>query len=115
MTLNSVKPLDLIIDNMNGYIEKSNGNKYLTLVTTDESKDILKKYGEKLKILLAQRIITQIVMMKNIWKSDSIQMMIHLENFNIVWCNIVVISVFNDGKKYCPHVFVDDLLYKLPG
>ena len=111
MTLNSVKPLDLIIDNMIGYIEKSNGNKYLTLVTTDESKDILNKYGEKLKILLEKQIITQIVMMKNIWKSNSIQMMIHLENFNIVWCNICgVISVFNDGKKYCPHVFIDDFL-----
>ena len=29
---------------MNGYNEEHNGNKYLTLVETDESKDTLKKY-----------------------------------------------------------------------
>ena len=42
--INSVNPLYLIIYKINGYIEKSNGNKYLKLVLTDEGKDILKKY-----------------------------------------------------------------------
>ena len=45
--INSVNPLYLIIYKINGYIEKSDGNKYLKLVLTDEGKDILKKY-EKL-------------------------------------------------------------------
>ena len=40
--INSINPLYLIIDKINWYIEKSNGNKYLTLVRTDESKGILK-------------------------------------------------------------------------
>ena len=31
---------------MNGYIEESNGNQYLTLVSTDKNKDTLKKYTE---------------------------------------------------------------------
>ena len=31
----------LIINKSNGYIEESNGNKYLTLIATDESKEIL--------------------------------------------------------------------------
>ena len=43
---NKVNPLHLIIDKINGYIEKSNGNKYLMPVLTNESKDILKKYEE---------------------------------------------------------------------
>ena len=42
----SVKPLYLIINKINGYIEESIGNKYLTVVSTDESKDTLKKYEE---------------------------------------------------------------------
>ena len=41
---NSVKPLLLIMNKTNGYIEESNGNKYLTLVSTEES--TLKKYKE---------------------------------------------------------------------
>ena len=46
VTLYSVKPLYLIINKMNEYIEKCNGNKCLTLVPTDESKDTRKKYQE---------------------------------------------------------------------
>ena len=40
--INSINPLHLIIDKINWYIEKSNRNKYLTLVRTDESKGTLK-------------------------------------------------------------------------
>ena len=44
---NSVSPLYLFIDKINGQAKESNRNKYLMLVPTDESKDILEKY-EKL-------------------------------------------------------------------
>ena len=44
--VNNVNPLYLIIDKINGYIEESNGNKYLTLVHTDKIKDTLKMYEE---------------------------------------------------------------------
>ena len=40
--INSVNPLHLIIGKINGCIEESNGNKYLTLVSTDEGKEKLK-------------------------------------------------------------------------
>ena len=43
---NGVKLLYLNIKKINGCIEKSDGNKYLTLVPIDESKDTLKKYEE---------------------------------------------------------------------
>ena len=69
MTPNSVKLLYPIINNSDGYIEESNGNKYLAIVPTDENNDTLKKYeknGAKLKISLDQQITTQIIMMKNI-------------------------------------------------
>ena len=46
MTSNSVKPLYLVINKINGCIEESNRNKYLTQVPTDESKNTLKKYEE---------------------------------------------------------------------
>ena len=44
MTPNSVKPLYLIINNANGYIKESNGNKYLILAADNESKDTPKMY-----------------------------------------------------------------------
>ena len=42
--INGVNPLYPIMNKINGYIEESNGNKYLTLATTDDRKDTLKKY-----------------------------------------------------------------------
>ena len=41
-TMNCINPLYFIINKINGYIEKSNGDKYLTLVLTDKIKETLK-------------------------------------------------------------------------
>ena len=41
-TVNRLNPLYLIINNINGCIEESNDDKYLTLVSTDESKGTLR-------------------------------------------------------------------------
>ena len=65
MKINSVNFLYLIIQEINGYIKESNGNKYLTLVPTDKRKDTLKTQTTQLSII------------KNISKSNLIQMMIY--------------------------------------
>ena len=44
--INSVNPLYLIIDKVDGYIKEKNGNKYLTLVFTDKNKEVLIKYTD---------------------------------------------------------------------
>ena len=44
--INSVNALYLVFNTMNGYFEEINGNKYLTLVPTNESKEKIKKYEE---------------------------------------------------------------------
>ena len=46
MTTNNAKLLFLIIDSATGYIEKINGNKYLSLIPTHESKEKLKKHEQ---------------------------------------------------------------------
>ena len=38
-----VNPLYLIFNKVNGYFEEINGNKYLTLVSTNESKEKIKR------------------------------------------------------------------------
>ena len=38
--IDSVNPLYLIFSEVNGYFEEINGNKYFSLVSTDESKEI---------------------------------------------------------------------------
>ena len=57
------------MNSANGCIEENNRNKYLTIIPTNESKDMSKKYEEiwsKTKDLVDQQIITQMIMIKNI-------------------------------------------------
>ena len=42
----SVNPLYLIIDEVDGHIEEKNESKYLVFDSTDENKEVLKKYTE---------------------------------------------------------------------
>ena len=66
---NSVNVLYLTVNKINGYFDKISENKYLTLLSNDESKEIkiyMKNCGVKLKIKLEQKPITQMIMMKNI-------------------------------------------------
>ena len=44
--INRVNPLNLIIDKTDGCTEEKNGNKYLTLVSTDKNKGVLIKYTD---------------------------------------------------------------------
>ena len=44
--INSVNPLHLMINEMIGHFEQTNGNKYLVLDDVDENKEVLKKYEE---------------------------------------------------------------------
>ena len=42
----SVSPLYLPVNHASGYIEEKNGNKYLMFDSTDENKELLKKYSD---------------------------------------------------------------------
>ena len=42
--INSVNPLYLIIDKVDGHFEEKNENKYLILDSTDKNKEVLMKY-----------------------------------------------------------------------
>ena len=57
----------LIFDKVNKYFEEIDGNKNLTLVPTDESKEKMKKYDELwIKIRDLIRLITKnLIIMKN--------------------------------------------------
>ena len=43
VNINSVNPLYLVINKVNEYFEENNPNKYLTLVPTNDSKEMIKK------------------------------------------------------------------------
>ena len=46
MNINSVNPFYLVISRVNGYIEEKDSNKGLVFDSTDENKELLKKYRD---------------------------------------------------------------------
>ena len=50
--IHSVNPLYLRINHVNGYIEEKGVNKYLIFDSTDENKEILKKYNDAMMLLM---------------------------------------------------------------
>ena len=102
---------------MNGYFEEINGNKYLTLVLTNESKQRIKKYEEIwIKIRDLIRSIT-----KNSDVYDEKYMKIKFNSDDELPLNktietptmtIVVRAIFLENNEYYPHVFLDECLYE---
>ena len=65
----SVNLLYLIFNKVNGYFEEINGNKYLTLVVTNESKE--KKYGElRIRLITKNSDDYDEIYIKNKFNSD---------------------------------------------
>ena len=108
----------LTFNKVNGYFEEINGNKYLILVPTNESKEKIKKYEElwnKIRDLIRsifensdyydekyenQKFVSNDELPQN--KTIEIPSMI-----------IVVRALFLDNGKYYPHVFLDECLHTL--
>ena len=45
-SINSVNPLHLLVDVIDGFVEEKEGNKYLNIAFTDSNNEVLKKYAE---------------------------------------------------------------------
>ena len=135
--INSVNPLYLMIGEADGYIEKNNGNKYLTFASTEENKNVLEKYTslwDKIKYYI-QTI--------NADKSDEYEkdcMFLSCHGFEsrcshekdymrikfssdddlplnkilkLLMLTIIVRAVFKEYGKYYPQVYLDDCLYEV--
>ena len=115
----SVNPLYLIIAHASGYIEEKGVNKYLVFDSTDENKELLKKYNnvvngirDKIKEEYSGECDYEKDYMKiKLNFDDNLPLNKPLKFHNIT---ITIRSVFEDGKLY-PQVFLDDTFYELNG
>ena len=112
----SVNPLYLTITHASGYIEEKGVNKYLVFDSTDENKELLKKYNvfngirNKIKKMSGDECDYEKDYMKIKSNSDDdLPLNKQLKFHNMT---ITIRSVFEDGKPY-PQVFLDDTLYEL--
>ena len=113
-----LNPLYLNIDHASGYIKEKVVNKYLLFDSTDENKELLKKYNDvwngiknKIKDVDDSEFDYEKNYMKIKFNSDdNLPLNKPLKFHNMT---ITIRSVFEkDGKLY-PQLFLDDTLYEL--
>ena len=113
-SIHSVNPLYLIIGEVGGHIEKSNGNKNLIFASPDKNKEVLKKYTERsgeIKSLI-RKIDNKLgeyhkKYLKSKFNSDGnfpLNKILKLYNLTMF-----VRSVSEEDNKYYPQDFLDEV------
>ena len=113
----SVNPLYLRVDHVNGYIEEKGVNKYLVFDSTDENKELLKKYNDvfngirdKIKEVSSDECDYEKDYMKIKFNPDNnLPFNKHLKFHNMT---ITIGSVFEEDTKLYLQVLLDDTLYE---
>ena len=116
--IHSVNPLYLLIDHANRYIEEQGVNIYLVFDSTNENKDLLKKYNDvvngirdKIKEISSDECDYKKDYMKIKFNSDdNLPLKKPLKFHNM---NITIRSVFEEDGKLYPQLYLDDSLYEL--
>ena len=106
------------ITHANGYIEEKDANKYLVFDSTNENKELLKKYNDvfngirdKIKEINSNECDYEKDYMKIKFNSDDdLPLNKQLKFHNMT---ITIRSVFEEDGKLYPQVFLDDTLYEL--
>ena len=116
--INSVNPLYLRINNVNGYIEEKDSNKYLVFDSTDENKELLKKYND-----VFNGIMSKIREIDDDWlqyskdymkirfsSDDNLPLNKPLKFYQMT---ITIRCVFSEDNKLYPQLFLDEALFSL--
>ena len=116
---NTVNPLYLVIDEVDGYIEENNGNKYLTFASTDKNKKVLEKYT-KVWDEIKYHIQTINADKSGEYEKDYMKITFISDNdlplnkiLKLHMLTIIVRSVFEEDRKYYPQIFLDECLYEV--
>ena len=114
----SVNPLYLLVNHASGYIEEKGVNKYLIFDSTDENKELLKKYNDvfngirdKIKEVCSDECDYAKDCMKIKFNSvDNLPLNKPLTFHNMT---TIIRSVFEEDGTLYPQVFLDDTSYEL--
>ena len=118
MIIYSVNPLYLQVNHARGYIEEKIGNKYLIFGSTNDNKELLKKYKDfwsgikkKIDAINSGECDYEKDFMKIKFNSDDDLPLNKPLKFHAM--TIIIRSVFEEDGKLYPQVFLDDTLYEL--
>ena len=114
--INSVNPLYLLVDEIDGFIEEKEASKYLNIAFTDSNNEVLKKYAE-----VWSGIKDQIKKINNgklaEYGKDYMKIKFNSDNnlplnkiLKFLILTIIVRNIFEKEGKYYPQIFLDDCL-----
>ena len=118
--IHSVNPLYLLVNHASGYIEEKNWNKYLIFDNSaNENKELLRKYSN-----VWDEIKNEIKAIhdgkENDYGKDYMKIKFNSNDdlplnkpLKFHAMTIIIRSVFEEGGKLYPQVFLDDALYEL--
>ena len=116
--IHSVNPLYLLVNHASRYIEEKGVNKYLIFNSTNENKELLKKYDDvwggirnKIKEVSSGECNYEKDCMKIKFNSDDDIPLNKPLKFRLM--TITIRSIFEEDGKLYSQVFLDDTLYKL--
>ena len=107
----------LLISHANGYIEEKGRNKYLVFDSTDENKELLKKFNDVFngirdnikEVSDSERDYEKDYMKINFNSDDNLSLNKPLK-FHLM--TITITSVFKEDGKFYPQIFLDDALFE---
>ena len=111
----SVNSLYLRVNHASGYIEEKNENKYWIFDSTDENKELLKKYWclewqNKIETVSSGCYYEHEFMKIKFNSNDDLPLNKRLKFHLMI---IAIRSVFEEDGKLYPQAFLDDVLYEL--
>ena len=116
--INSVNPLYLLINRIDGFIEKKYGSKYLNIIDTSKNSEILKKYNQ---VFYGIKYHIKKINNNDI-KYDKDYMKIKFNTDDNIPLNkvlyfptitVMIRCVLEKDGKYYPQVYLDECLYQI--
>ena len=109
--IHSVNPLYLIIHSATGHFKENNGKKYLIL-------DLIEKYEEVFSEIKSE--IETINREEMYYKEDYAKIRVNTDDdiplnipLKFPLLTIIIRCVFQNDKKFCPQIYLDECLYEL--
>ena len=108
-----------MINRIDGFIEEKDGDKYLSIASTDRNSEVLKRYSEVwsgIKDYIAKINGSDLVE----YGKDFMKIKFHLDNdiplnkqLHFLTITVIIRNIFEEDGKYYPHIFLDEYLYEV--
>ena len=115
----SLNPLYLIIGKVDGHIEEKNERKYLAFDSTDENREVLKKYAELWNGINNETETTNSGK-KGEYGKDFMETKFNTDDnlplnkvLKLHLLNMIIRCIFEEDGKLYPQFYLDDCLYEL--